>query len=61
MVQFMKFFLLCLSLICVANPAFSHEKVQQNTWLLVDDFETNDLSAWVKTINDQVSKAYIKK
>ena len=48
MVQFMKFFLLCLSLICVANPAFSHDKVQQNAWLLVDDFETNDLSAWEK-------------
>jgi len=40
--------LLILSTLLFAEVVFAGEKVNSSDWLLVDDFEKNDLSAWEK-------------
>jgi len=44
----MKFLLLILSVLATTELAFASEELEANKWVLVDNFETNDLSAWVK-------------
>ena len=48
MVFAMKFLLLILSVFVITELAFASEELEANKWVLVDNFETNDLSAWVK-------------
>ena len=44
----MKFLLLILSVLATTELAFASEELEANKWVLVDNFETNDLSAWIK-------------
>ena len=48
MVFAMKFLLLILSVFVITELAFASEELEANKWILVDDFETNDLSTWLK-------------
>ena len=48
MVFAMKFLLLILSVFVITELAFASEELEPNKWILVDNFETNDLSTWLK-------------
>lgn len=54
----MKFLLLILTFFATTDLVFADEQAEPNDWLLVDDFETNDLSNWTKrdTKNDTSPK-----